>query len=220
MDLLYAPIAIAVGYLAGSISFAIIIGTIVGGIDIRDSGNRNPGTANVGRTLGPQWGAAVFFGDVAKAALPMALARRLFPDASVVSQIVVALTGIAALIGHRKPIFFRFKGGGGIAAAFGAVGFIAPIELLASMAIGFLIVQIFVRESEYRFGRWTAGIITLLTPIIVIISSLLLDVTVWRSLKIGGLAWYEVLSVWAIVGVIVSMNAAIFGGYFRKLFRW
>ena len=217
MELVLAVASIALGYLSGSVSFSIVVTRMVRGEDIRKMGNKNAGTANVGRILGSGWGAVVFLGDVGKAVVPMAVARALFPDSGVWHQLVVTLAGVGAIIGHQRPLYFGFSGGSGIATTFGCVGFVAPVELFISMLAGFVVVQIFVRATEYRYGRWTSGAILLLIPLIVALSAITLDLRIFELVDVGGYYWYEVSSVFVFVAVAIVSNFALFSNYLRKL---
>ncbi|MDC9604738.1 glycerol-3-phosphate 1-O-acyltransferase PlsY [Xenorhabdus griffiniae] len=113
--------AIALGmiifaYLCGSISSAILICRLAGLPDPRQHGSGNPGATNVLR-IGGKWAAlAVLVCDVLKGLIPVWLAYKLN-----VSPFYLGITAIAACLGHIYPIFFHFKGGKGVATAFGAI---------------------------------------------------------------------------------------------------
>jgi glycerol-3-phosphate acyltransferase PlsY len=103
-------------YLLGSISSAIIICKMMGFGDPRKSGSHNPGATNVLRIGGRRAAAFTFIFDVLKGVIPVAIAK--YYDFSILwLSAVVAAT----FIGHCLPIFFSFKGGKGIATAFGAL---------------------------------------------------------------------------------------------------
>ncbi|WP_338803854.1 glycerol-3-phosphate 1-O-acyltransferase PlsY [Xenorhabdus griffiniae] len=113
--------AIALGmiifaYLCGSISSAILICRLARLPDPRQHGSGNPGATNVLR-IGGKWAAlAVLVCDVLKGLIPVWLAYKLN-----VSPFYLGITAIAACLGHIYPIFFHFKGGKGVATAFGAI---------------------------------------------------------------------------------------------------
>ncbi|BET98288.1 glycerol-3-phosphate 1-O-acyltransferase PlsY [Xenorhabdus taiwanensis] len=113
--------AIALGmiifaYLCGSISSAILICRLAGLPDPRQHGSGNPGATNVLR-IGGKWAAlAVLVCDVLKGLIPVWLAYKLN-----VTPFYLGITAIAACLGHIYPIFFHFKGGKGVATAFGAI---------------------------------------------------------------------------------------------------
>lgn len=102
-----------VAYALGNISPASIIAKI-NGIDIRSEGSGNPGTTNVIRTLGMKEGLKTLFIDMLKAFIAVRLGFSFLGG-------VGGMTAFAAvLIGHCFPIVYKFKGGKGVAAAFGA----------------------------------------------------------------------------------------------------
>jgi glycerol-3-phosphate acyltransferase PlsY len=111
----------AAGYLIGSVPFGLIVGKAVGGLDVRDFGSGNMGTANVLRTLGARAGAITFALDVAKGTVAIGLARRLGADPA-----AQAAAGLAACVGHSWPVFARFRGGKAVATAFGGLLMVSP----------------------------------------------------------------------------------------------
>ena len=92
-------------YLLGSINFAYITARMKG-IDISSEGSGNPGTSNVLRTLGKGSAAIVLFGDLLKGAIPIVF---FYQDQ------YFLVYGLAAVVGHIYPVFYRFKGGKGVA---------------------------------------------------------------------------------------------------------
>jgi glycerol-3-phosphate acyltransferase PlsY len=102
-------LAVILSYLLGSINFAYITARIKG-IDISSKGSGNPGTSNVLRTLGKRSAAIVLFGDLLKGAIPIVF---FYQD-----QYFLAY-GVAAVIGHIYPVFYKFKGGKGVATYLG-----------------------------------------------------------------------------------------------------
>ena len=98
---------IFLSYLIGSFNFAYIV-TSFKNLDISTLGSGNPGTSNVMRTLGKKYAAFVLFGDVLKGVLPILLF-----DQNLV------IYGVAAVVGHIFPIFYKFKGGKGVATYLG-----------------------------------------------------------------------------------------------------
>src|ERR1700726_2514057 len=85
----------AAGYLTGSVPFGLIVSKAVGGLDVRDFGSGNMGTANVLRTVGARAGAITFALDVAKGTAAIGLARRLGADPA-----AQAAAGLASCVGH------------------------------------------------------------------------------------------------------------------------
>lgn len=101
-----------VGYLIGSIPWALIIGKVFYHKDIRNYGSGNLGGSNAGRVLGKKVGVAVILLDGLKAFLFMLLLTKLAPAA-------IPVAGMSVIVGHCFPIFAKFKGGKGVASAFG-----------------------------------------------------------------------------------------------------
>jgi glycerol-3-phosphate acyltransferase PlsY len=116
-----AAASCAAGYLIGSVPFGLIVGRTVGGLDVRDYGSGNMGTANVLRTIGAKAGALTFGLDVAKGALAVEVARMLGADKD-----AQAAAGLAACVGHSWPVFARFRGGKAVATAAGALVMVSP----------------------------------------------------------------------------------------------
>ena len=100
---------IILSYFLGSINFAYITARIKG-IDISSSGSGNPGTSNVLRTLGKGSAAIVLIGDLLKGAIPVIF----FSEDQ-----YFLLYGVAAVLGHIYPVFYKFKGGKGVATYLG-----------------------------------------------------------------------------------------------------
>lgn len=125
----------ATAYLAGSVLFALPVCRAWHLPDPRAQGSGNPGATNVYRTGG--WAPALLTLalDAAKGWLPVWLAHEL--GLSVMVQAVVAL---CAVTGHMIPVFFRFKGGKGVATALGAGLALAPFTTLLMAAIWALVI--------------------------------------------------------------------------------
>ena len=121
-------LVVASAYLIGSLSSAIILCKLAGLPDPRSQGSGNPGATNVLRFGGKKLAATVLLLDVVKGILPVVIARLLGLDMG-----WLAATAFAAFLGHLYPIFFGFKGGKGVATAFG--GFIALSPLMAGISL-------------------------------------------------------------------------------------
>lgn len=131
---------ILTGYLLGSIPTAIWIGKSFYGVDVRKHGSRNAGATNTFRVLGKSAGSAVFIIDVGKGFLAVWLAHEIMPnDNDWLHSTVKVLSAVAAVMGHVFPVFARFKGGKGVATAFGILLALTPIAAVICFAI-FLIV--------------------------------------------------------------------------------
>ena len=112
MDILLTIIWIIIGYLIGSISWALIIGKVFFNKDIRNYGSGNLGGTNAGRVLGKPIGMLVIVLDALKALILMIVANYLYPNA-------IPFAGLAVSVGHCFPLFAQFRGGKGVACAFG-----------------------------------------------------------------------------------------------------
>ena len=104
----------AVGYLVGSIPFALVIGKVFYKTDVREHGSKNLGGGNTGRVLGKKAGVAVMTLDILKVVFVVFLAKRFLH-----TEIAVACGGLAAAIGHCWPVFAGFKGGKAVATMYG-----------------------------------------------------------------------------------------------------
>jgi glycerol-3-phosphate acyltransferase PlsY len=136
---MHPAFGLLVGYLLGSIPFAYIAGKVARGIDLRQHGSGNLGATNVYRTLGAKVASVVFVLDTLKGALPV-LAVRQYAIGPHLDLWAIA-AGVAAIVGHAKPIFLLWKGGGkGVATAGGVFLALAPIPTLASMATFIVVV--------------------------------------------------------------------------------
>ncbi|KZE66047.1 glycerol-3-phosphate acyltransferase [Fictibacillus phosphorivorans] len=125
-------IIILLSYLLGSIPFALLVGKLGYGIDIREHGSGNLGGTNTFRILGKKAGFIVSAADVLKgtfaASLPVLLDIDLHP----------LIAGIPAVIGHCYPVFARFKGGKAVATSGGVLLFAEPLLFLLVLLTFFL----------------------------------------------------------------------------------
>ncbi|MHB1223699.1 MAG: glycerol-3-phosphate 1-O-acyltransferase PlsY [Gemmatimonadaceae bacterium] len=121
-------------YVAGSIPAAYVAGRMVRGIDLRQHGSGNLGATNVYRVLGRRVAVAVLLFDAAKGALPVLLLPRLIPGGDPLLWAVAY--GVAAIVGHVRPIFLLWKGGGkGVATSSGVFAALAPLPMLATFVV-------------------------------------------------------------------------------------
>lgn len=128
-------IALAASYLLGSIPWAYLAGRLKG-VDLRKFGSGNLGTTNVLRLLGVPAALVVYALDALKGALPVLLFPGWFGFPARGGWAI--LCGIAAILGHVRPIFLMWKGGGkGVATASGVFFALTPLATLAAL-IGFL----------------------------------------------------------------------------------
>ena len=126
-------ILIFAGYLSGSLSAAIITCRLMGLPDPRTQGSKNPGATNVLRVGGKKAAAITLFGDAIKGVIPVAAAQLMAAP-----PLILSLTALAAFLGHLYPVFFNFRGGKGVATAFGvliALAWPVGIAILATWLI-------------------------------------------------------------------------------------
>ena len=118
---------ILAAYLVGGIPFGFLIGKMRG-VDVRTVGSKNIGATNVFRTVGKKWGVLAFACDVLKGLIPTLLAKQwaldpeLPPDGSWFPLVV----GVMCVVGHMLTPYMKFRGGKGVATAFGMLLGLAP----------------------------------------------------------------------------------------------
>lgn len=128
-------IVLVTSYLLGSLPTGYWVGKVLKGIDIREHGSRSTGATNVLRTLGKGPALFVFLVDVFKGVGAIALARTLFAQAGLDTQLPWAVTvaALVALLGHSKSIWLKFKGGKSAATGLGVLFAISlPVGLTAA----------------------------------------------------------------------------------------
>jgi len=126
----FAALALALGYLLGSIPFGLLLTRVAGTADLRTVGSGNIGATNVLRTGRKDLAAATLVLDALKATLAYVLAAALFHDE------IAGLAGAAgALLGHLYPVWLQFRGGKGVATFLGGL-----IGAAWPAALGFVIV--------------------------------------------------------------------------------
>jgi glycerol-3-phosphate acyltransferase PlsY len=128
-----AAIAMAVGYLAGSIPFGVLFAR-ARGVDLQQAGSGNIGATNAARVLGKKIGAIVLLCDALKGFGPVFAVRLLWLDATWGPEVIAAV-GLLAILGHVLPVWLRFKGGKGVATGFGVFLAIAPLAALAAFVV-------------------------------------------------------------------------------------
>jgi len=122
------PLIVVLGYLIGSIPFALVLARYRG-LDLRKVGSGNLGAANVLRASGAAAGVIVALLDITKGALSVILAEQLSEGSA-----VPAVAGLAAIVGHIYPIWLRFRGGKGVATAFGVFAVLTPVAAAPAFA--------------------------------------------------------------------------------------
>lgn len=164
-------LAVALAYLIGSLSFAVLVSRMMGLADPRTYGSKNPGATNVLRSGSKAAAALTLLLDAVKGWLPVwAVAH--WGAAWGLGHGTLAAVGLAAFLGHLFPVFFRFRGGKGVATAAGVLLALEPWLGVAVIA-SWLLVAVFFRYSSlaaivaavfaplyYGFGdgvAWTAN---------------------------------------------------------------
>ena len=130
--------AVVIAYLLGSINFAVIFANIFLKKDVRELGSGNAGTTNVMRTAGFLPGALTFVCDALKGFAACFIGKMLFIHAypDTIPWIYVAyMCGVACMLGHVFPIFFRFKGGKGVATSVGIFAVCCPIAIIIGLTV-------------------------------------------------------------------------------------
>jgi glycerol-3-phosphate acyltransferase PlsY len=148
-----ALIALALGYLLGSIPFGLFFAWASGAGDVRKIGSGNIGATNVLRT-GKKWAAAAtLLCDGAKGAAAVLLARQFLPQGA------EAFAAIGAVVGHVFPIWLRFKGGKGVATFIGVT-----LALYWPAGVGVIFMWLFI-AFPFRISSLSALIAVGLTPL-------------------------------------------------------
>ena len=146
MQALYPVIAAIAAYLIGSLSFAVIVSRLMGLNDPRTYGSGNPGATNVLRSGNKAAAILTLLLDALKGFVPVFLVKE-FGAPYGLDEGTLALVALAAFLGHLWPVFFRFKGGKGVATAAGVLLGLNPWLGLATLAT-WIIVAVFTRYSS------------------------------------------------------------------------
>lgn len=138
MEAVLPFLAVVGAYLVGSLSFAVIVSKGFGLSDPRTYGSKNPGATNVLRSGNKAAAATTLLLDAIKGWLPM-WAVKTWGMAHGLGDVTLAAVGLAAFVGHLFPVFFRFKGGKGVATAagmlFGVDWLLGVLTLAAWVAV-------------------------------------------------------------------------------------
>src|SRR5450759_4897833 len=173
---------VVAAYLIGSVSFAVVVSRLFALPDPHSYGSGNPGATNVLRTGKKLAAALTLAGDCGKGALAVLLARYFATDYGVDTS-GIALVALAVFLGHLYPVFFRFKGGKGVATAFGILCAVNLWLGLATLASWLVIVLIFRMVSLASiiaavfapfYIVWLFGTASPLLPAVLAIAALLI----------------------------------------------
>ena len=117
----YIIVAI-LAYCLGSISFSVLISKKLAGFDVREKGSKNAGSTNVLRTVGKKAAALTLICDILKGVVAVLIAVLLGNIIEGTDKaLLVQIAALFAVIGHTFPVFFKFKGGKGVATALGVL---------------------------------------------------------------------------------------------------
>ena len=118
---IYIVVAL-VAYLVGSVNFSVIISKKMAGFDVREKGSGNAGTTNMLRTVGKKAAAITLILDILKGVVAIFIAKligNIWQDLN--GALLVQIAAILVVIGHTFPVFFKFKGGKGVATSLGVL---------------------------------------------------------------------------------------------------
>ena len=136
-------------YLVGSVPFGFLIGKMRG-VDVRTVGSKNIGATNVFRTVGKKWGLLAFLCDFLKGFLPTFAAKTFAAGA----EWLPIAVGLSCVVGHTLTVFMKFRGGKGVATAFGMLVALIP----ALVGIAFLVfIALFASTNYISLGSCGAA---------------------------------------------------------------
>jgi len=210
MEIVFIIIFLIGSYVLGSILFAIPVTKLVLGKDIRQLGNKNPGTSNVVRSVGMPWGLLVMILDATKGLLPIIIARITFLTGnSFYDWFMLYIIGIFAVAGHCRPVFNKFKkGGGGIGTMLGVSLFFIPVEFILSLLIGVIVTFVFMKDASFKFGRWTPTIALTVLPFFTLAINYFVDIKLFAHISIGGHPTAVVIGVFLMSIAVFLFNAS------------
>ncbi len=135
-QVLICCIAAIGGYFIGNIQFAVIFSHLLHHDDVRHHGSGNAGSTNMLRVYGLKAGVATFIGDFIKGACAVLIGR------AIGGQDAAYSAALGVVIGHCWPVFFRFKGGKGVASSLGAAVLLNPLWGLIAAVLGVSVVVV------------------------------------------------------------------------------
>ena len=162
---MYEILLILLGYLYGSIPFALVIGKVFYNTDVRESGSGNLGGTNAGRVLGKKAGISVIVLDALKAVIIfylssyLSLKFNLNPD-------IKYIAGLACIFGHCYPIFAEFRGGKAVSTSLGYISCIEPLYAVVAIVVFLLVLKISKYVSLSSIS--TALIVLCITPFLAV----------------------------------------------------
>jgi len=156
MEIYLVLICMVIGYLIGSFSIARLVtriaapGQDLGKVEVPDRNTggtfqlKTVGATTASMILGPKIGGMIGILDILKGAIPALVVRLIFP-----AQPYFLFTGIAVVIGHVWPIYYHFRGGGGLSPALGTLLVLDPLGILISVILSFLVGMFLLKEISF-----------------------------------------------------------------------
>ena len=152
LDILIALGLCLLGYLIGSISFALLLTRLVKGVDVRDAGSQHASATNTFRQVGVFAGILVALLDIAKGFIPTYLAVQFSPY-----EWGIPVAAAFAVAGHCWPLFSNFRGGMGLATSVGAILAVYPFGILI---FGFVLISLTLLLKHSAKASLITGLIT------------------------------------------------------------
>lgn len=137
----FALLCALIGYLIGNFQTAIIVSRTRYHEDIRDMGSGNPGSTNVLRVYGGVPALITFAGDFLKAVLAVLIGRALMDPSG------GSIAGLFVVVGHVFPVFYRFKGGKGVASSLAVGMLLYPAGAFIALGVALILYVVFQRVS-------------------------------------------------------------------------
>jgi glycerol-3-phosphate acyltransferase PlsY len=184
---------VVLAYLLGSINFAVIFSKVFMKKDVREVGSGNAGTTNVMRSAGFVPGALTFLCDALKGFAACYVGKIVFQMLSEthgddLGILGAYICGLLCMIGHVFPVFFKFKGGKGVATSVGIFAVCAPVAIVLGLAVFAVITS----TTKY------VSLASLSATVVVVVTSVIFRLTD------GYLIWQIVLAV--AMGIIVFLK--------------
>lgn len=151
-------LGVVISYLVGSFSTSFVAGRMLKGIDIRDHGSGNAGATNTLRILGPKVAILVLLIDLFKGVLSVWIGMYLTH-----STVMIAMCGVASILGHNWPLYYGFRGGKGAATSIGVAFALSPISAVFSIIMAILLL------AGFRFVSLASLTFTISFPVFLMI---------------------------------------------------
>lgn len=162
-------ICVVVAYLIGSVNFAVIFSKAFMKKDVREVGSGNAGATNVLRSAGVLPGVLTFLCDALKGFVASYLGKIVFEmiEPNEYGIIGAYICGLACMLGHILPIFFKFKGGKGVATSVGIFAVCAPVAI----ALGLAVFAIITVATKY------VSLASVIATVVVVVTSVIFRTT-------------------------------------------